>query len=137
MITIPRDMPEFPATRGTDLEKISLERLLKRPEVSLHDFRRHGLLPGAPHVVETEAEVEVKYEGYIERQKGEIARLKELEGLKIPPGFDYYSLPGLSKELKVRLTDIRPATMGQAAQLEGMTPAGLQSIQLGIRVLKQ
>ena len=137
MITIPRDMPEFPATRGTDLEKISLERLLKRPEVSLHDFRRHGLLPGAPHVVETEAEVEVKYEGYIERQKGEITRLKELEGLKIPPGFDYYSLPGLSKELKVRLTEIRPASMGQAALLEGMTPAGLQSIQLGIRVLKQ
>jgi tRNA uridine 5-carboxymethylaminomethyl modification enzyme len=136
MITIPRDMPEFPATRGTDLEKISLERLLKRPEVSLHDFRRHGLLPGAPHVVETEAEVEVKYEGYIERQKGEIARLKELEGLKIPTGFDYHSLPGLSKELKVRLTEIRPATMGQAALLEGMTPAGLQSIQLGIRMLR-
>ncbi len=136
MVTIPRDMPEFLATRGTDLEKISLERLLKRPEVSLHDFRRHGLLPGVPHVVETEAEVEVKYEGYIERQKGEVARLKELEGLKIPLGFDYHSLPGLSKELKVRLTEIRPATMGQAALLEGMTPAGLQSIQLGIRMLR-
>ncbi len=135
MVVIPRDLPEFPPARGTDQEKITLERLLKRPEATLHAFKRHGFLPESSPLVEVEAEVEVKYEGYIERQKSEIVRLKGFEGMKIPHDFDYYSLPGLSKELKVRLTEIRPDTMGQAALLEGMTPAGLQAIQLGIRMM--
>jgi tRNA uridine 5-carboxymethylaminomethyl modification enzyme len=135
-VIIPRDMPGFVPVKGNDQEKISLERLLKRPEASLRAFRRHGLLPKATPLAELEAEVEVKYEGYIERQNSEIARFKELERIKIPSEFDYRRLPGLSNELKVRLSDIRPGTMGQAALLEGMTPAGLQAIQLGIRMMK-
>ena len=134
-VFIPRDMPEFPAPKGTDQERISLERLLRRPEATLDAFRIHGLLPKASPVAEVEAEVEVKYEGYIERQLKEIARFREMERLRIPDGFDYEELPSLSRELKVRLGEIRPATMGQAALLEGMTPAGLQAIQLGIRML--
>jgi tRNA uridine 5-carboxymethylaminomethyl modification enzyme len=135
-VFIPRDLPGFAPSKGIDQEKISLERLLKRPEASLEDFRRHNLLPEASPLAKLEAEVEVKYEGYIERQLSEIARLKELERMKIPDRFDYYLLPGLSNELKDRLTEIRPDTMGQAALLEGMTPAGLQAIQLGIKMMK-
>lgn len=137
VVVIPGELPEFPPAGGVDQEKITLERLLKRPEASLEVFRRHGLLPEASKLAEVEAEVEVKYEGYIDRQRSEIARLKELERKKIPNDLDYGVLPGLSNELKSRLSEIRPETMGQAALLEGMTPAGMQAIQLGIRMLRQ
>jgi len=137
MVVIPREMPEFSPAGGIDQEKITLERLLKRPEASLYIFRRHGLLPETSALADLEAEVEVKYEGYIDRQCSEISRLKDLERKKIPGDLDYGMLPGLSNELKSRLSEIRPETMGQAALLEGMTPAGMQAIQLGIRMLRQ
>jgi len=114
-------------------EKISLERLLKRPEVNLDDLQRLELIPPQPRLVGIEVETGIKYAGYIERQRGEIGRLKNLEHIRIPEDFDYAALPGLSNELKARLDSIRPSTLGQALLIEGMTPAGIQAVKLGLQ----
>ncbi len=135
-VILPRDMPEFVPVRGNDQERITLERLLKRPEASLQDFKRHGMTPPVSPLAETETEVRTKYEGYIERQLREIASHRELERMKIPPDLDYLCVQNLSNELKSRLAEIRPTTLGQASLIDGMTPAGLQAIQLAIRMQK-
>ncbi len=135
-VIIPHDMPEFAPTRGNDQERITLARLLKRPEVTLDDFKRHALIPPASSLAEVETEVEIKYEGYIDRQLKEIVKLKELERMKIPANLNFAGIQGLSNELKCRLEEIRPATLGQAAHIEGMTPAGLQAVQLAIKMRK-
>jgi len=133
-VVLPTDMPEFAPTRGSDQERITLERLLRRPEATLKDFRRHGMLPDASPLAEIETEVETKYEGYIARQLREIGRHRELERMKIPQSLDFSSIHNLSNELRRRLSEIRPSTLGQASLLEGMTPAGLQAIQMAIRM---
>jgi tRNA uridine 5-carboxymethylaminomethyl modification enzyme len=135
-VVIPADLPDFPPTRGSGQERISLERLLKRPEATLEGFRRRGLVPRTHPLAELEAEVEIKYEGYIDRQRKEVARLKELERMRIPVDLDYSLVQGLSNELKCRLAEIRPETFAQAALVEGMTPAGLQAVQLAVRISK-
>ncbi|HVN72651.1 MAG TPA: tRNA uridine-5-carboxymethylaminomethyl(34) synthesis enzyme MnmG, partial [Desulfomonilia bacterium] len=136
-VCITKDIPELVPGRGGEQERITLERLLKRPQVTLQDFKNHALMPQASPLAEVEAETEIKYEGYIERQLKEIGRLKELERIKIPPDIDFAGIHGLSNELKCRLDEIRPSTLGQAALIEGMTPAGLQAIQLAIKLRKK
>ncbi len=133
-VVIPRDMPHISPSRGAQGERVSLRRLLKRPEASMEDLQSRGLVP--PHISPLsgmEVEVRIKYEGYIARQQGDIRQLRELERVKIPVGLSYEDIPGLSNELKSRLEKIRPQTLGQAALLEGMTPAGLKAIRIGIR----
>jgi len=116
-----------------DGEKITLERLLKRPEVHLDDLQRLNLVAPQPRLVSIEAETGIKYAGYIERQIKEIGRLKNLEHIRIPEDFDYTALAGLSNELKARLAEVRPSTLGQAVLIEGMTPAGIQAVKLGLQ----
>jgi len=118
--------------KAADGQKTTLERLLKRPEIHLEDLRRWELIAPQPKIVSIEAEIGIKYAGEIERQRGEIERLKNLEHIRIPENFDYTALPGLSNELKARLAEVRPSTLGQAVLIEGMTPAGIQAVKLGL-----
>jgi tRNA uridine 5-carboxymethylaminomethyl modification enzyme len=133
-VLIPKDMPEISPTRGSISERLSLERLLRRPQVSMEDFKRHDLLPDSTPLSIMEVEVGIKYEGYIERQIRDIEHLKEMERMKIPDTLDFQAVDGLSNELKARLSKIRPKTLGQASLIEGMTPAGMQAIQIGIKL---
>ncbi len=135
-VVLPGDLPELFATRGNEQERTTLARLLKRPDATLAMFRSHGLVPPARPLVEIEAEVQIKYEGYIDRQLREIGRLKELERMDIPAAMDYSTVHGLSTELRCRLDGIRPATLGQASLVEGMTPAALQAIGLAVRMVQ-
>lgn len=130
-----RTVAAVPATIAPDKagEKTALAQLLKRPEVHISDLEDAGFVPALPPLVAQEVETGIKYAGYIERQLKEIERFKHLEHCRIPEDFDYHALHGLSNELKMRLSDIRPATLGQAALIEGMTPAGIQAVQLGLR----
>lgn len=133
-IVIPRDMPHIGPSREAQGERLSLRRLLKRPEVSMEDLQSQGFVP--PHISplsSMEVEVQIKYEGYIARQEGDIRQLRELERVKIPGNLSYEDIPGLSNELKSRLEKIRPQTLGQAALIEGMTPAGLKAVRIRIR----
>jgi tRNA uridine 5-carboxymethylaminomethyl modification enzyme len=70
-------------------------------------------------------EIQVKYQGYIDRQAEENARRDQIETVLLPAAMDYAQVPGLSKEVQQKLTQHRPETLGQASRLSGMTPAAV------------
>jgi len=111
---------------GRPLERDqTLADLLKRPEVS---YAALMTLPGAgPAVadpaVAAQVETQAKYAGYIARQRDEVARHAAQEATRLPPDLDYRSVRGLSIEARQRLEQHRPETLGQAARIQGITPA--------------
>jgi tRNA uridine 5-carboxymethylaminomethyl modification enzyme len=104
----------------------SLEELLRRPEIRLDDldFLTTELASFSVEV-RTELETEIKYEGYIKRQLEQVERFKRLEGLAIPGDFDYDGVSGLSAEVREKLKEVRPRTIGQAQRIPGVTPAAI------------
>ena len=111
-----------------------LEDLIKRPEVSLTTL---APLAGEPldgwEDVAEQVEIQVKYEGYIRRQRESVARLEKLEALHIPEDLDYESLTGLSNEVREKLARIRPRSVGQASRISGVTPAALSLLLVHLR----
>ncbi len=77
--------------------------------------------------------IEIKYKGYIDRQAKEIGKFKNLEKIKFPEDFDYSNVSNLSNELKEKLLDILPASLGQASRIEGITPAALSVLMIAIK----
>jgi tRNA uridine 5-carboxymethylaminomethyl modification enzyme len=126
----PRDMPAEESRRvlGQALDKeYVLTDLLRRPGV---DYATLMMLPGAGTPVDDPAvaaqvEVQVKYQGYIDRQRDEIERVSEQADTALPPDVDYRRLRGLSTEVQQRLNQHRPQTIGQAARVQGVTPAAV------------
>ncbi|MDA8104578.1 MAG: FAD-dependent oxidoreductase, partial [Nitrospiraceae bacterium] len=119
-------------------EDISLEQLLKRPEVSYEFIREHA--PAEMQLgeeIDRQVEIRVKYEGYIARQIEMAGKLKKLEAKKIPEGLDYRSLPGISKEILSKLEEVRPANLGQAGRIQGMTPAALSLIMVAVEKMRK
>ena len=107
----------------------TLYGLLKRHELSYDNLAGFpGWEPEKDSFVKKQVEIEIKYEGYIKRQFESVQRLKEQEKKKIPPDFDYNSIPGLSNELKVKLTRIAPATIGQMERIPGMTEGAISAV---------
>jgi tRNA uridine 5-carboxymethylaminomethyl modification enzyme len=78
--------------------------------------------------VKKQIEIDAKYNGYIKRQMDAVKKMKTLEETKIPKGIDYQAIPSLSNELKVKLINIEPVTIGQAQRIPGMTQAALTAI---------
>ncbi|MDG1254269.1 MAG: tRNA uridine-5-carboxymethylaminomethyl(34) synthesis enzyme MnmG [Glaciecola sp.] len=105
----------------------SLEEMIRRPEMTyakLMDIE--GLGPGLTHQQAAEqVEIQIKYAGYIERQKDEIAKTQRHEMTLLPPQFDYSQISGLSNEVVAKLTDARPETLGKASRISGITPAAI------------
>lgn len=113
---------------------IHAEQLLKRNEIDYADIER--LSPPEtllPKEVKQQVEIEVKYEGYIKQQQREIAKYRDMEKQLIPGNLNYADMPGLSNELKAKLSEIRPVSLGQASRIDGMTPAALGVIMVGIK----
>ncbi|MCX5717288.1 MAG: tRNA uridine-5-carboxymethylaminomethyl(34) synthesis enzyme MnmG [Nitrospirae bacterium] len=114
-------------------ENISLEQLLKRPEIVYNLIRT--LSPPektlAPDI-ENQVEIQVKYKGYILKQIEMAEKLKKMEGKKIPDNFDYTSVNGLSTEVLEKLQKIMPANIGQASRIPGITPAALSLLLISI-----
>jgi len=103
---------------------ISLLEFLRRPEVTYGLLLNLGL--GKPDLaldVEEQVEIETKYEGYIERQRAEVERVRRLEEKAIPQGFDFDSVVSFRKEAREKLKHFQPATLGQASRISGVTPA--------------
>ena len=73
-------------------------------------------------------EAEALYSGYLQRQESDIAALRREEKMALPGGLDYTAMPSLSAELRQKLMAVQPATLGQAARIDGMTPAALAVI---------
>ncbi len=103
-------------------EKHSQLELLRRPEVTYSSLVNEPQVD--PQVAE-QVEIQVKYEGYIERQRAEVARRKDLESLRLPSGIDYGLVRGLSIEVQQKLNRHRPETIGQASRISGVTPAAI------------
>lgn len=101
----------------------SLAKILSRPETAYADLpnRDESL---SPEVIE-QVEVAVKYAGYVQRQEFEIEKFKKLEDKQIPIAFDFSTVPGLRLEARQKLVKIRPATIGQAARISGVSPADI------------
>jgi tRNA uridine 5-carboxymethylaminomethyl modification enzyme len=109
----------------------TLEQILRRPEVVYKDLpKRDENLP--PEVVQ-QVEIAIKYAGYIDRQQSEIDRFKSLEGKQIPASFDYATVPSLRSEARQKLTKIRPATLGQASRISGVSPADIGILTIWLK----
>jgi tRNA uridine 5-carboxymethylaminomethyl modification enzyme len=107
----------------------TLYGLLKRHELSYDKLAVFdGWQPQNDPFVKKQIEIETKYEGYIKRQIESVKKLKEQEKKKIPPDFDYSSIPGLSNELKTKLAKIAPATIGQMQRIPGITEGAISAV---------
>jgi len=117
--------------------------LLRRPEHSYRDIARLSPVGGGhwddtigieqAEQIELQVEVQAKYQGYIERQEREIERHAKQESLKLPADLEYSNVTGLSTEAMQRLESTRPATLGQASRLEGMTPSAVSLLLIHLK----
>lgn len=113
----------------------SLQTILKRPEISITDFcifsgEIEKLIKSYSSEVVEQAEIQIKYETYIEREKSNSEKLSNLENLKIKPTFDYNNLPSLSSEAREKLHKIRPETLGQASRISGVSPSDVSVLMI-------
>ena len=110
---------------------VSLEQLLKRNEMSYEKLpqARHDL----PAMVKQQVEIIVKYSGYIDRQEGEVARFRQMEDKQIPDWLEYENISGLRNESRQKLADHRPATLGQASRISGISPSDVSLIMVQMK----
>jgi tRNA uridine 5-carboxymethylaminomethyl modification enzyme len=106
-------------------------QLLRRPEVRYRDLPDPA--PGLPTEVIPQIEVEAKYAGYIAREGEQIARLKKMESHRLPPDFDYASIAALRLEAREKLNRLRPAHLGQAARIPGVSPADIAVLSVFLK----
>jgi len=114
----------------------SLKELLRRPEISyteLQFIEAGEPITEVPEDAVSQIEMDAKYEGYIKRQKEQIDKFKKLENLAIPEGFSYDDIPGLSKEIIQKLSDVRPNSLGQASRVSGITPAAVSVLMVYLK----
>src|SRR5438067_476994 len=111
-------------------EKRSALEMLRRPEVHYADVAGESMLD--PQVAE-QVEIQVKYQGYIERQHEEVARRREFEALSLPADFDYCGVTGPSAAMRQKLTRYLPATRGQASRISGVTPAAISLLLVHLK----
>ncbi|MCG6918341.1 MAG: tRNA uridine-5-carboxymethylaminomethyl(34) synthesis enzyme MnmG [Deltaproteobacteria bacterium] len=117
---------------------VPLSQLLKRPELSYGDLEHlEGRASQLSELVTRQVEIQCKYEGYLQRQEGEVKKFKNLEKINIPPGFDYQEIPGLSNEIRQNLREIQPTSLGQASRISGMTPAALSILMVYLKRLRE
>ena len=123
------DMPDI-------ISGVSLGDLIRRPQL---DYEAIASLdkkrPELSRAVKNTVEVNIKYEGYIKKQKAEIARMEKLEEKKLPADIDYKALKGLRIEAAQKLDALRPLTVGQASRISGVNPADISVllIYLGLK----
>ncbi len=133
----PNDAKEPLASIGSApiKDKSSLADILQRPEITINDLH---VFPGEiekiiksynAEVIE-QAEIQIKYKTYIEREKINSEKMSSLENLKIKPEFDYNLLPSLSSEAREKLLKIRPETLGQASRISGVSPSDVSVLMV-------
>ncbi len=112
----------------------SLFDLLKRPEVPLEEMKKlFSFLDRLPEEILEQIEIETKYAGYVNRQRQEIERFKRWEEMLLPEDLNYWEIPGLSTEIREKLSAVRPRSLGQALRISGVTPAAITAIQVYLK----
>lgn len=123
-------------------QSVTLEELLRRPKVPYRVIQK--MMP--PVAVDgsefqfpwiLELETEIKYEGYIERQKAHVASTEKLDGVRIPADLDFMSLEHLSKESREKLARLRPETVGQASRIGGVSPADVSVLMVALETRRR
>jgi len=108
----------------------TLAQQLRRTEISYTDIINNSILSIE---VRQQVEISLKYAGYIVRQEHEVSRFKDLEDKQIPSAFDYSVVPSLRPEARQKLTKIRPATIGQASRISGVSPADISILLVWLK----
>ena len=107
--------------------------ILKRPELDYQKLHHAAQLPDVDPTVGEQIEIDIKYAGYIDRQKEDVQRLKRNESTVIPADFNYQSMHGLSNEATAKLEEIRPHNLGMASRIQGVTPAALSLLLIYLK----
>jgi tRNA uridine 5-carboxymethylaminomethyl modification enzyme len=111
----------------------TLAGLLKRPEVTYSQIIETFNGASLSKLAGEQVEIQVKYEGFIQRQNQVVSKQKKLENYRIPIDFNYESISGLSCEVVQKLENVRPTTLGQASRISGITPAAVSIIMLMLK----
>ena len=111
----------------------TLAGLLKRPEITYAQIIKTFNGASVSKLAGEQVEIQIKYEGFIQRQNQVVAKQKKLENYRIPTNFQYEGIPGLSCEVIQKLEKIRPATLGQASRISGITPAAVSIVMLMLK----
>ncbi len=115
----------------------TLEELLRRPGIRLDDFapllQAHEMFPPSQEVGRS-VEIEVRYEGYIQQQQKDADKLRRMSSRRIPDEFDYSKIDGLSREMREKLSRLRPRDLGMAARIPGITPAAVSILNVQLEI---
>ncbi len=115
-------------------QQVSIEDLLRRPEV---DFKavaeRYTELKDFSPEVACQVEIKTKYSGYVTRQEAEVAKFQKWESVRLPYDLDYKDIPGLSNEIKEKLSMQKPDSLGRASRISGITPAAIIAVQIYLK----
>ena len=124
--------------KGIEIDgRISLGKLLKRPDVSYDDVSGDREGEELSYYEKVQLEVDIKYAGYIERELARIKKFSDLEKIRVSEDMDYSGIEGLSNEIKEKLTSVRPVTLGQASRVSGVTPAAISILMVKISAMRR
>jgi len=109
----------------------TLAQMLRQPGIEYKDIVSHNT--NVSDIVITKVEIAIKYAGYIARQENEVLKFRNVEDKQIPKGFDYGAVPSLRTEARQKLMKIRPATLGQASRISGVSPADIGILMVWLK----
>jgi tRNA uridine 5-carboxymethylaminomethyl modification enzyme len=133
----PADIDAYLESKGTTpmMHKMKLEKIITRPQIGILDLIEH-----VPVVKEhlskyereflEQAEISVKYDGYINKEYDQVQKMDKIENVRLKPEFDYMSLPSLSMEARQKLTKLKPQTLGQASRISGVSPSDISVLMV-------
>lgn len=127
-IHVSDELQQLLVSRGTaPLNKgVKLIELIKRPQLSYEDLKLFDTeRPDLPDEIFEQVEIELKYDGYIKRQQAQINEMRRLEVKRLPENIDYNAMDGLRLEAREKLSKIRPANVGQASRISGVSPSDI------------
>jgi tRNA uridine 5-carboxymethylaminomethyl modification enzyme len=112
----------------------TLAQILRRPEISMEQLRfLRADIPNGGFDVDAQTEIQIKYQGYVDRQMGIVDRFQKMEHAKLPLDIDYSKISGLSREVCEKLSRVKPQSLGQASRIPGITPAAISLLSFYIR----
>jgi len=112
----------------------SLAQILRRPEISMEQLRALSAeIPSYGPNVDAQVEIQLKYQGYVDRQSAIVERFRRMEQAILPANLDYTKISGLSREVCEKLIQIKPQSLGQAARIPGITPAAISLLSFYIK----